>query len=257
MRVTRETTGDARDSRGQRKSPRRTGGLSVSDTGIEPATSSVSGKRATAAPIAHAYSVILRGEDGIRTRVDGFAGRCLASRPLHQRRKASGGPTAPTRADDEIRTRDPNLGKVVRYHCATSAFARISACFETITNRFEARESATRSPRLITRPMPHFFTVSANKIAGNKVFERSIHDFRGRYARGLRGRECALATPKLRYDRCRCFVQMNSARAIGAVGSALRSHRRGHRFESGIAHPQSRPEIARSRAFVVSPTMSQ
>ncbi len=27
----------------------------------------------------------------------------------------------PTRADDEIRTRDPHLGKVMRYHCATSA----------------------------------------------------------------------------------------------------------------------------------------
>ena len=35
-----------------------------------------------------------------------------------------------TRADDEIRTRDPNLGKVMRYHCATSAFARFSACVE-------------------------------------------------------------------------------------------------------------------------------
>jgi hypothetical protein len=29
--------------------------------------------------------------------------------------------THPTRADDEIRTRDPHLGKVMRYHCATSA----------------------------------------------------------------------------------------------------------------------------------------
>ena len=28
-------------------------------------------------------------------------------------------------------------------------------------------------------------------------------------------------------------------RAIGAAGSALRSHRRGHRFESGIAHNPS------------------
>src|SRR4029078_707752 len=27
----------------------------------------------------------------------------------------------PIRADDEIRTRDPHLGKVMRYHCATSA----------------------------------------------------------------------------------------------------------------------------------------
>ena len=34
------------------------------------------------------------------------------------------------RADDEIRTRDPHLGKVMRYHCATSATARIPACFE-------------------------------------------------------------------------------------------------------------------------------
>ena len=31
------------------------------------------------------------------------------------------------------------------------------------------------------------------------------------------------------------------ARAIGAVGSALRSHRRGHRFESGIAHRREAP----------------
>ena len=76
----------------------------VGDTGFEPVTSSVSGKRATTAPIARA---VLRGEDGIRTRVHGFAGRCLASRPLHR--------SGCLRADDETRTRDPNLGKVVRY----------------------------------------------------------------------------------------------------------------------------------------------
>lgn len=33
-------------------------GIFVSDTGIEPATSSVSGKRATAAPIAHALNLV-------------------------------------------------------------------------------------------------------------------------------------------------------------------------------------------------------
>ena len=55
----------------------------MGDTGIEPVTSSVSGKRATAAPIAQ-YFIIPRGGDGIRTRVNGFAGRCLASRPHHQ-----------------------------------------------------------------------------------------------------------------------------------------------------------------------------
>src|SRR5690606_16827446 len=65
--------------------------LSVRDTGIEPVTSSVSGKRATAAPIAQIASDLLgtpigvyRGDDGIRTRVRGFAGRCLASRPRHR-----------------------------------------------------------------------------------------------------------------------------------------------------------------------------
>ncbi len=75
------------------------------------------------------------GGDGIRTRVDGFAGRCLASRPPHHRGSRlreypNGGiPSGEsrafekthTRADDEIRTRDPHLGKVMRYHCATSA----------------------------------------------------------------------------------------------------------------------------------------
>jgi hypothetical protein len=66
-------------------------------------TSSVSGKRSPAELIVH------KGGDGIRTRVDGFAGRCLASRPLHQ--KVSWTP----RADDGTRTRDPHLGKVMRY----------------------------------------------------------------------------------------------------------------------------------------------
>ena len=103
------------------------GASSVRDTGIEPVTSSVSGKRATAAPIA-LYSFVapepegpcarywdrtsdlfrvkearyrcanragqppflpvIRGGDGIRTRVYGFAGRCLASRPRHRQGSA-------------------------------------------------------------------------------------------------------------------------------------------------------------------------
>jgi hypothetical protein len=57
----------------------------VGDTGIEPVTSSVSGKRATAAPIA-------------RNRATGLVG-CIWEK----------------RADDEIRTRDIHLGKVVLY----------------------------------------------------------------------------------------------------------------------------------------------
>ena len=75
----------------------------VRDTGIEPVTSSVSGKRSPA-------ELIARGGDGNRTRVHGFAGRCLTTRPLHRKRSS---PTS--RADDGIRTRDPHLGKVMRY----------------------------------------------------------------------------------------------------------------------------------------------
>ena len=59
----------------------------VGDTGIEPVTSSVSGKRSPAELIALtvlAERVVPRGGNGIRTRVHGFAGRCLASRPSHQ-----------------------------------------------------------------------------------------------------------------------------------------------------------------------------
>ena len=129
------------------ETPGVTGGfISVGDTGIEPVTSSVSGKRATAAPIAQILqntshrALQAGGGYGIRTRVNGFAGRCLASRPIHRAccrtsqaellPKRIGLSADSIRADDEIRTRDPHLGKVMRYHCATSATARISACFE-------------------------------------------------------------------------------------------------------------------------------
>ena len=92
--------------RGHKKPPPKRG-LAVRDTGFEPVTSSVSRKRATTAPIARIseeiahvivskiantakdarrrpQSIVHRGDDGIRTRVDGFAGRCLASRPRHR-----------------------------------------------------------------------------------------------------------------------------------------------------------------------------
>src|SRR4029453_3236282 len=82
----------------------------VGDTGIEPVTPSVSGKCSPTELIARSVRSC-RGGDGIRTRVHGFAGRCLASRPLH-RGEAS---TASLRADDGTRTRDPHLGKVMRY----------------------------------------------------------------------------------------------------------------------------------------------
>jgi len=97
-------------------------------------TSSVSGKRSPAELIARALADPsgadlpggtrhCRGGNGIRTRVHGFAGRCLASRPSHQARRHIIVDENLHRADDGIRTRDPHLGKVMRYHCATSACA--------------------------------------------------------------------------------------------------------------------------------------
>ena len=127
----------------------------VGDTGIEPVTSSVSGKRATAAPIAHFLERLSRsgGGYGIRTRVDGFAGRCLASRPTHHLGfvpKRTGLTADPIRADDEIRTRDPHLGKVMRYHCATSATARISARLKTLADT--PVHIQTEPPRRVAAP---------------------------------------------------------------------------------------------------------
>ncbi len=84
-------------------------------------TSSVSGKRSPAELIARASRPDVSGRgggDGNRTRVDGFAGRCLTTRPLHRKGIEPGEDVlAPRslRADDGIRTRDPHLGKVMRY----------------------------------------------------------------------------------------------------------------------------------------------
>ena len=66
-----------------------------------------------------------RGGYGIRTRVYGFAGRCLASRPTHRVSQVPGNlcHDSVLRADDEIRTRDIHLGKVVLYQLS---YVRIS-----------------------------------------------------------------------------------------------------------------------------------
>ena len=97
----------------------------VGDTGIEPVTSSVSGKRATAAPIAR------DGTRGCRSRWVRDSNPCTRlCRPLPRLSAnppgdalASYGTALPTRcrerrspgADDRIRTGDPHLGKVMLY----------------------------------------------------------------------------------------------------------------------------------------------
>src|SRR4051794_22688499 len=95
----------------------------VGDTGIEPVTSSVSGKRATAAPIARA---VLPAE--LRTtrwrRDSNPCGRLCRPLPRLSATPPCGSALTSRatdqesdhRADDGIRTRDPHLGKVMLYH---------------------------------------------------------------------------------------------------------------------------------------------
>src|ERR1700755_788461 len=78
----------------------------VRDTGIEPVTSSVSGKRSPAELIAPCLEV----ETGIEPVCTAL--QAVASPLAHS--TAGVDATAP-RADDGIRTRDPHLGKVMRY----------------------------------------------------------------------------------------------------------------------------------------------
>src|SRR4051794_34415747 len=86
-------------------------GLVVGDTGLEPVTSSVSGKRASqTAPIALGDAGLLR----VSRRERESNPRTGLCRPLP---KPLGHPArnSHSRADDGIRTRDPHLGKVMRY----------------------------------------------------------------------------------------------------------------------------------------------
>src|SRR5919197_2096038 len=85
----------------------------VGDTGIEPVTSSVSRKRSPT-------ELIARGGGGNRTRVQGFAGPCLSHSATPPNSIGYPGGVrpwteGPSRADDGTRTRDPHLGKVMRY----------------------------------------------------------------------------------------------------------------------------------------------
>jgi hypothetical protein len=85
------------------------GFTSVGDTGIEPVTSSVSGKRATAAPIAQAHSgfEVETGFEPVYTALQAVASPLGHSTTEFQ-------PDL-FRADDRVRTGDLNLGKVALY----------------------------------------------------------------------------------------------------------------------------------------------
>ena len=104
-----------RQTVGNRKPLTCQGKSVVGDTGFEPVTSSVSGKRATAAPIARAVLLFsCRSSRWVRDlnpckRICSPLPRLSANPPLD-------GYGDPLRADDGIRTRDPHLGKVMLYH---------------------------------------------------------------------------------------------------------------------------------------------
>ena len=191
-------------------------GAFVRDTGIEPVTSSVSGKRATAALIAPMKAIkFSRGGDGIRTRVNGFAGRCLASRPRHHAGFEPAYLTrngSCTRADDETRTRDPHLGKVMRYQLRY---------IRNTHPRPSGRALGIHYPESRGRPnQPTHPGVSAGRPERHPrrtaAFEPRAHIL---YYRFL----------------CRRARQSLHGRLAQLV-SALPSHGRGRGFESRIAH---------------------
>jgi hypothetical protein len=82
------------------------GNTVVRDTGIEPVTSSVSGKRSPAELIAPAWRW---------RRESNPCARLCRPLPHHSATPPLGSMRLHPRADDGIRTRDPHLGKVMRY----------------------------------------------------------------------------------------------------------------------------------------------
>lgn len=93
----------------------------------------------------------LGGGYGIRTRVYGFAGRCLASRPIHRvwvhhQKPETGFRPVLIRADDETRTRDPHLGKVMRYQLRHIRVVAVSGNTETVTERVNDSQTEDGSP---------------------------------------------------------------------------------------------------------------
>ena len=102
------------------KKPQSSWGFSVRDTGIEPVTSSVSGKRATAAPIAPMKGYLIIKSEVATGFEPVYTALQAAASPLGHATVVVATTKRPrflsaTGADDETRTRDPHLGKVMRY----------------------------------------------------------------------------------------------------------------------------------------------
>jgi hypothetical protein len=149
-----------------------------------------------------------------------------------------------TRADDEIRTRDPHLGKVMRYHCATSALARIPACLKTLTHG--CRRNQFERQKRVARACPASVATATGRPQ-HPQFNGPMSAPAPRVGR----RPCVRPAPLARARQRANLWQDYGVGAIGAVGSALRSHRRGHGFKSRIAHSNTNPAGSPRPGFLV------
>ena len=131
------------------------GGFLVGAEGFEPTTSSASGKRSPPELSALGSGVYqttsgTRGDDRNRTGVTGFADPRLnhsATSP------EEGRPIAPLGAEDGIRTRDLNLGKVALYQLSyfRTNGRQCNASARDVTMMLNGRSSRNH-PQPVTRP---------------------------------------------------------------------------------------------------------
>ena len=156
----------------------------MSDTGIEPATSSVSGKRATAAPIAQNYEVVWRW------RRDSNPCKRLC-RPVPSL-SATPPSWLPPRVNDvthslERTTRfelaTPTLARLCATSCATSAFVRIAAYLDYFSptvraspNPATARRVGPGIPRVL-RSARAWRTATMTPCGGGSGFARAVREY--------------------------------------------------------------------------------
>ena len=181
------------------------------DTGIEPVTSSVSGKRATAAPIAPKWAVQLFSFSFLKWRWRRDSNPCKRlCRPVPSR---SATPPLWNEPRDELH-KVAHTERMTRFELATLTLARL--CATTALHprchlNFRPDDSLNTTRRFGSRK-----TTTGSRVSPTVVQMGSFH------------RVVSVRTQQV-------------LRAIGAVGSALPSHGRGHRFESGIAHQTNAP----------------
>ncbi len=217
----------------------------VRDTGIEPVTSSVSGKRSPAELIARdpvTGDEVETGIEPVCTALQAVASPLGHSTVVTRTPARENRGTRYPRADDGIRTRDPNLGKVVRYQLrhVRTLLGGVSASvvrFETLAH--VGRKSQIRCshrvslPSLLSRPP------------------------QGRSAAAVAG---AGRGPCWEHPRGRVNVSPRSdgVLARGPVpwlsGRASRSHREGRWFDPSRDHREDdRPSLQRGPFAVPRP----